>query len=387
MGDDAAAEEAAEMLIEDDSDEEVDEDTDSDDTEDIDSDDTEDTDSDDTDDDEDELSELGIEVADLDNMQVDEYAEYVSLETIFSALDITDPNLTSEEEYEMFVEPIYVTTKAMETVVLNMSISIDTAEATVYNAAVSLYDNILILEGYLELQTMNYEMSQSDFANGIKKYEMGEISRADYNILENKEKIAKLNMESMARKVDNLKMNLNTLIGIDVETEVTFTSELGDTITLESIDYYTEKALKERNEILSLSNNYTAKLKEYKHIDDFFSSSSESYKIVDGELTDLELQEEQLQQQIKQEIRQAYMNVSEKEENFKIAKLKIEDAKRQYDNLKSNVKVGFVTQSKLLGLDLMVEQATEDYYAAYSDYLEAVTSLESASSIGPGFSS
>ncbi|GAA0179318.1 hypothetical protein SH2C18_22090 [Clostridium sediminicola] len=320
------------------------------------------------------------------NMQVDEYIEYAQMQSYFSAQGITNPDLSPEEEYEKFIYPIYVVTRNMRTSILNLDITIDTAKASIYNGAVSIYDNILILEGYLQIQNMNYKSAQSDLNNAKRRYENGQIAKCDYDIALNKEKIAKLNVDSMKRKVENLKMNLNIFIGINPSTKVTFTSELDDKVALKSIDYYTEKALKERNEIVTLKNNYSAKLKEYEHIDDALSSSSEFYKIVDAELSDLELQEEQLEKQIKREIKAAYLNVLEKEGDLEISKLDIEDSKRQYDDMKLRVELGFVTEATLFKLDIMVTNANEAYCTAYSEYLAAVLALESASSIGPAFS-
>jgi len=79
------------------------------------------------------------------------------------------------------------------------------------------------------------------------------------------------------------------------------------------------------------------------------------------------------------------MNVLEKEEAMNLKKASMEDALRQYKELEKNVELGFVTADVLIGLDLMVTQATNDYYMANRNYISAYAALEGASSIGPAY--
>lgn len=329
---------------------------------------------------------LAAELANRDNMQVDEYMKYTGFQTQFSMFGITNPNLTLEEEYKKFVYPINMGPEAMQTGIRNLNVTIDNVEASIYNGAMSLYDSVLMLEGYLQLQTISYGMAQTDLTSATKKYEKDLISEDDYNIAVNKEKIAKLNMQSMARQVENLKMNLNLMIGIGVTTQVKFTSDFDGIVTLKSIDYYIERGIRERNELISLVNNYALKVKEFGYVKSYFNESSVGYKIVASELNEFDLKEKELELQIEKEIREAYLNVLEKEEDIKSAKLTLEDSTRQYESMRRRVDLGYITESTLTGLSIMMIQANNEYLTAQRDYFSAVTALESASSIGPAFS-
>jgi outer membrane protein TolC len=173
------------------------------------------------------------------------------------------------------------------------------------------------------------------------------------------------------------------MLGQDVTTKLKLTSKVGTIKKLQPIETYLPKALKERSELRTLAYNRSGKLAEFELIEDYYSSTSATYKITQSELKAMDLEKQQLEQQIDQEIREAYLNVLEKEEAFRLKSLTMKDNQRQYKNLELNVTLGFVTRSALLGLDIMMAQGTNDYATACREYLAAVAALEGASSIGP----
>lgn len=100
------------------------------------------------------------------------------------------------------------------------------------------------------------------------------------------------------------------------------------------------------------------------------------------ELLNIDLQNSQ--NAITLEIRGAYNDVLEKERALEIAYLDLEEARRQYKELAFNVEQGFVTQSTLGQLNILVTNAVNTVETASRDYLSAVESLTNASSFGPG---
>lgn len=330
---------------------------------------------------------LALEVVDPNNMTPAEFGEYSAYQPQFAAMGITDPNLSKEEEYDIFAYPIKGGTMAMQVGVLSMGVGIDVAEVGIASGAETLYDTILMMEGILALQEGSFQMAYSDFVNAREKYLKGQMSEMDFIMMRNKEEIARRNRDSMQRQVDNLVMSFNLMLGLDVDAQIELTTEVEQKVTLESLDFYVERGLKERNEVESFEITHGQKVSDFDLVADYFSKSSYTYKIAKAELEQMNIEETAMLMDIEQNIREAYLNVLEKEENLVIKKLAMDDADRQYKELELNVSLGFVTESTLTGIAIMKTSAINDYYTAYRDYVAAVQALEGASSIGPAYSS
>ncbi len=322
-------------------------------------------------------------------MTAESYGAYLALKMQFDLVGITNPTaVTKEDEYNTFVYPIKVAPRALQNGVVGLTIGIQDASAGISNGAVALFDTILMLEGYEALQLGSYTMAKNDLDSASKRYNIGQISEIDYQISINKERIAQLNYDKMVRDVENLKMNYNVMLGQDVTTRI----ELSTESIVEPVEFelgtmasYIEKGLKERNEFKTQVNDYSFATLEFDLIDDYFRSSSNKYKAAAAELRNSELKQKQLLTKINQEIRKAYLNVLEKEENLVHKGKQREDSLRQYSDFELNVELGFVTKSTLGGLGIMVTQANNDYETALREYLTAISSLEGASSTGPAY--
>ena len=322
---------------------------------------------------------LAVEVS---TMSVASYSTYLALVSTFSALGISDPNLSKREEYDTFIYPIKVAPLAIQNGAMLMGVAVEQARAGIRNGAESLFDATVMLEGYLSLQAQSYEMAQDSLVTASKKYELGQISEVAYKQAINDEQIAKLQYQSMVRDVENLKMNLNVMLGQDVLTPLALVAEVGELQTLEPIGNYIGRALDARAEMKNNNINQDYANSQMDYIEKYLSERTIEYIRVDNELEDLKLEESYEKNAIAAEIRQAYMAVGQQEENFRISKLEMEDAIRQQSDMALNVELGYVTESMAKGVDILVTQNTNDYYKAYRDYMAALATLELASSIG-----
>jgi hypothetical protein len=322
---------------------------------------------------------------DSPNMKIPEYFEYQALKPQFALLGIINPNLSNSQEYEIFVSPLVVTPMNVQTGVLNLTVALESTKAGLASGATTLYNTLIMLEGFLELQEKSYAMAVNDTKTAKKRFDIGRLSQLDYSIAQNKEAIARLHRDSMRRDVENLTMQFNVMMGLKVSTKLELTESVEKVRQLNSLDSYVIKALKERNEIKTLNNNRQNTEVQFEKIKDFYSSSNPVYKIAEAELKDNDREKQRLVQQITLEIHKAYLDVIEKEAAMEIKKASMEDVLRQHKELKKNVELGFVTSDVLLGLDLLVIQATNDYYTANRNYIAAYAALEGASSIGPAY--
>lgn len=328
---------------------------------------------------------VAVAVADPSNMTVEQYGEYLVLAQQFALISISNPNLSPAQEYETFISPLHASTMSMQTGIMNLGITSDATKESLRFGIDTLYDTLLMLQGYQELQSMNYAMAKNNFDSAEKKYKAGLLSKTAYDKEYNKQAIAYLNMDTMNREVENLTMQLNLMLGLNITTELELTTQKVIEPTLGSLNEYVQRGLSERSEMLINKNNYQNSVFQFGLIKGYYSSSSLNYKISEAEVSDFELEKEQLMQQITLEINKAYLNAIDKEHAMVLKKAVLEDANRQLENLKKNIKLGLVTDSTRIGLELMVTQATNDYNTARRDYQTAYNALQNASSIGPKY--
>jgi hypothetical protein len=316
---------------------------------------------------------------------VAEYGQFQGLKAAYEAAGITDPNLNSSEEYEKFVAPLNGL-YSMQTALMNLGITKETTEMAIANGAKSLFDAVLMLEDFQALQQLSYDMAFNDRQAAVYNYNSGKISLTDYLIIQNKLEIAKRNLDKMNRDVENMVMSLNAMLGQDITAKLELEREEWSPKSIASLEYYIEKGLKERNELETFNNSKQEKLNEYENVKEYFSKSSNTYKIIELEVAQLDIEESILKATIEENIRLAYMNFLEKKENLSVKEGSMNQAKAQYAELKVNAEVGFVTESMTVGLQVLVTQTTNDYYSALRDYESAYNALIGASSFGPAYS-
>lgn len=315
-------------------------------------------------------------------MGVDVYSGFTLLRTQFATIGITDPDLSKEEEYDQFVYPIEIAPGAMQSGIFQMGLGIEQAVAGLTSGAESLYDAALMFEGFLSMQQMSYDMAVDSLQATTKKFELGQVSETTYKQAVNDEQIAKLQLDSMNRDVDNIKMNMNVMLGQEVLTPLVLLTVGDFTETLEPLDFYIERGMRERAEILTNDHNTARFNGDLSVYEDYLGKSSIEYIRGDNRMKDLALDKSYLMKEIEADIRNAYSAVIEQEKYFVLSKLTMEDSLRQKDEMQVYVELGFVTESAAKGLDILVTQSTNAYYKAYRDYLAALAALESASKIG-----
>ena len=321
-------------------------------------------------------------------MSIENYGAYVALKAGYDAMGITNPHLSKQEEYDTFVYPLEVAPMQLQTSMMSLGVSIEQAKASLAAGATSLYDGILTLEGYKALQIQSYMVAKNDYLKADSQYSRGLISETAYQKAVNDEKIARMAKDSMIRQVDNLVMQLNVMLGQDVTTELTLSTPAGLAMPEELLDVevYIARALENRAELKSLAYDIMYKEHEVSYIEKYFSSSNLNRKIAAAELEALNTSVATKKRDIEAEIRQAYMNVQETEKAYTLRQHELADAKRQYDQLELNVELGYVTGSMLGSMELLMIQKQEAVESANRDYLNALTALKNASSIGPGLS-
>lgn len=320
--------------------------------------------------------------ADVAKMTPTQYFQYQGLKSAFKAIGITDPNIGQRKEYETFVQPLEVAPAALQNGASLLGVGIKSASAGIKSGAEALFDGTLQLEGVVKLQKLNREIAEEALVTAEKKHALGQISDGAYQKAKNDARIAALNHQSIQRDYDNLKMNLNALLGREVTSAIALMEEDGPTPDLAPVEAYIAKGLKERSELRNIGFNTSNKEKELVQVEKYLGKSAIEYKRAKGLLEDYALDKAYQEKAITAEIMKAYRNIAVQKQNLTVKKLAKDDALRQQKDMALNVSLGFVTEATAKRIDLLVTQATNEYYAAYRAYESAVAALELSSDIG-----
>jgi len=338
----------------------------------------------------DEMTEWGILDASLtaeqkaEIMTVPEYLEYLGYQDALFMFGLTGKTVTAQEEYDTFIVPIYIGHRSLTSGMDSMKDGIVSAKKGLEVGASQLYNTVLMLSDLQEIMDLTYETSKTNYQSVKEKYDKGLLTESSLLISENDMVIAQLNSEKMARNIDNLKMNMNIMMGRQA-TEVFDVTQVEARVTeLKNVDYYIEEALVQRSEIIGLNRSIEDQTFKKTFVNNTFSKDDYQYKLEAKNMDLLELDLESTKNDITVEIYKLYNDVSEAEQALDIAYQDLAEAKRQYSEVAINVEQGFVTVSTLSQLNLMVTNAVNGVATSSRDYLTAVESLVNASSFSTG---
>lgn len=320
------------------------------------------------------------------NMQPAAYGQYAALQPQFAAAGITNPNLSKDEEFDTFVYPISVSTLELSAGLKALSSGAESAKVGVETGALTLYDTILMLEGYLTMQEMSYASALEAFESAELKYQNGQISVTDYTIAKNNEEIARRNRDKMARDVENTMMSLNVMLGQDVTAQLDLFTPILEPMAIQDLQSYIDKGLAERSEVVSAKDTLDNKESIFDIYEDYYSKSSDEYQVAKSAVTIAEFDYDKAKLETEINIRAAYQNLLEKKQNLETKQLAYEDGTNSYENAKLNRELGFITDGILQNLEMLYTQSKNDYFVAYREYMTAEAALTNASGFGPAFS-
>lgn len=313
-----------------------------------------------------------------------EFVEYDGYRILMFSFGIDTPTVSAQQEYDAFIAPIYVGTRGLQSGVAALEDGIQSAADGLEVGAKQLYNTVLMLEGLQHVLELSYETSVTNYESALARFEKGLLTERSLRMSENDMIAAGLNRDKMVRDIDNLRMNMNVMMGTEVTADFAVEEEEVTITELKNVKYYIDKALAERNEIVSI--NRSIEDQDYKmlFIRGRFTSSDNQYILEKKNMELLEIDLAMKQNDITIEIRGAYNDVKELERSLEIAYLDLAEAQRQYDELAINVQQGFVTEATLNQLNLMVTNAVNNVADTSRNYLAAVEALADASSFGPG---
>ncbi len=331
-------------------------------------------------------NELGEKyIAAPDTMTMGELGEYYFIGDYMRMFGIKSKTVSAQQEYDVFIAPIYISNRSIKSGIESLKDGVISASDAIEVGATQLYNTVLMMNGLMELLELTYSASSTNYDFAVKRHDKGLLTDISLKISYNEMLSAKLNRDKMIRDIENLKMNMNIMMGKKATVAFTVGTVEVSTIELYKLNNYIDSALVQRSEIISL--NRAIEDQDFKRmfIRNTFAKTDIQYILEQKQLELLKIDLANTKNNITLEIHKAYNNILEKEIALEIAYKDLEEANRQYAELAINIEQGFVTESMLSQLNMLVTNSINDVATKSRDYLAAVESLTNASSFGPAY--
>lgn len=316
------------------------------------------------------------------------FNEFMKLEGLkmqFSFIGVYSGFIPKDEEYNKFIKPIYVSEIQIKMGIDSLSNAVNIARVNTQNGVTQLYKALLSLKGYYNIQSQAAEQKEIDIDILNRKIKYGLVTQNQIKKAENELKIAELEANKLHREIENLEMNMKLMAGIKLTAEIELVNHLRNPVISNNLEYYLEKALVNRTEIVGVDVSLKAKTEEFNYVKEYFEEDDFTYKITLNELEQLKKEKALIEKEIQQEIIIAYQDTEQKLQQKLVDKLAYEEAQRQYKELETNYKLGYITKAMLEGFEVLELQKQITYHNSIVDYNLGIMAIENASDLGPAY--
>ncbi|MCX8130850.1 MAG: TolC family protein [Clostridia bacterium] len=244
-----------------------------------------------------------------------------------------------------------------------------------------------------KLKQKKFELAQKKNEQDSKKYKLGLISKLDveaseYNLIK-----AKSELEAIKRSRENACRALNKYIGAPLNSSygiITYDETFDTSIVNKDINYYIEKALKERAEIVDAQKEIALKqleksILEVNDVGNIYRDTKRDYSTIKNEIESLYLKIEKAKLDIENEIKKAYLEIKKEENNVKRLLSSIDAQKRNHEKLKALLKQGMTTEMAVDEMQISINEMENGYKIAVYNYNTKLIKLVYAAGIGPAY--
>lgn len=237
----------------------------------------------------------------------------------------------------------------------------------------------------LDLAKKKYDVSKLRYDQGlISKIELGE---AEYNYLK-----AQKDVYANKRSRENMQRTINSYIGAPIDTvyEKVLYSELSRDLTLKSVEYYLEKALKERLEITSLMEDIKIKEKNLdilkkNRANEIYTDYRKEYNNVSRELEGLKIKLEKAKLDVENNIKGAYIDVKKEGYNVDSMIETLNMQRRSFEKLKTQYSQGLIPKITIDEVELGLQELQNGFDLILYSYNTKIMKLEEAAGLGPAY--
>ncbi len=201
------------------------------------------------------------------------------------------------------------------------------------------------------------------------------MSEYQFTESKNSEEIARINYENLLRNIDNIKMNINIMRGVDPTIDFQIESNAVLVVKLDDLDVYVGEALEKNNDLLASKKSLDTQSAILATIGEYYNKDSRVYQ---NELNNYNIKRidyEALKKSLEIDILGLYYDVEESRNAYITAKKDLDQMKETLDEVTLNYELGFVTLSTVDEVNIGVIQMANSMETAASDYYEKMEDL------------
>ncbi len=254
-----------------------------------------------------------------------------------------------------------------------------------YLGLYSTSKNCDILEKKLELENKKYNANKIRFENGLISEIESEESQ--YQFLK-----AQKNLESAKRDFENMRRNFNSFLGVPIDTEYDelLFEELKRDVRIQPLEYYLEKALENRLEVIVLEGQIEMtelqiSIYEKNRVNETYTNVQKDYNEALRQLENLKAQLEQTKIDIENEIKSAYIEIKKEGYNLQSLNDTLNMQEKNYQRLQNQFEQGFIAKLIIDEVKMGLEELKNGIDLAMYVYNTKIMKLEEAAGLGPAF--
>ncbi|NLD49433.1 MAG: TolC family protein [Clostridiaceae bacterium] len=246
---------------------------------------------------------------------------------------------------------------------------------------------------------MDYDLGLKKLDLAVRKYEIsklklerGLISQIEFDEAEYEYLKAQKDSDASKRNRENMQRSLNSFLGVPVDTvyEKALYEEMNIRNEIKSVDYYVEKALKERLETISPAEEI--KLKElYMSISArndahlIYTDIRKEYEKAADDIESLKVKLEKAKLDVENNIKSAYIDVKKESYNVQNMAKNVSMQKRSFDKMKSQYDQGLVPKIALDEYEIAIKELQNSFDLVVYMYNTKVMKLNEAAGLGPAY--
>ncbi|AUG56610.1 MAG TPA: TolC family protein [Ruminiclostridium sp.] len=254
-----------------------------------------------------------------------------------------------------------------------------------YLGLYSTWRNCDILKKKLNLESKKHNANKVRFENGL--ISNIEFEESQYRFLKTQK-----DFENAQRDFENMRRNFNSFLGVPIDTEYDelLFEELKRDVKIQPLEYYLEKALENRLEIVVLEGQIEmAELQisiyEKNRVNETYTKVRKEYNEALRQLENLKIQLEQAKIDIESEIKSAYVEVKKEGYNLQSLNDTLNMQLKNYERLQGQFEQGFIAKLVMDEVEIGLEELRNGIDLVMYAYNTKIMKLEEAAGLGPAF--
>ncbi|MCR4436280.1 MAG: TolC family protein [Clostridiales bacterium] len=313
-----------------------------------------------------------------------EAARYAAYQQIYGPVP---PDIPPDQMFDDYIRDRDITHYSLWAEIQKLKTTKEVTKNTVAIGARQLYEQVLVLQDSLALQQELYGNMSGQYEQMLVKYRQGQASGLEKELSGLGLEQQKLEVNKLARTLDNVEMMLKQQTGIPLTAKISLKADGAlAAVQLKPYEDYLNKALSGRSEILNAKMDLQVKQRELDIMKEYIRDEKMPERLeVQNAADEKSNALKEAVNTVTGDLSTGYADVKLKQKEIDIAQEQMDNALRQYNEGNLRYQQGLLPLSTLWNLEISLTNCKIAYNKAVRDFNSAVYRLETASSVGPGY--